>query len=299
MADIGIIGLGNMGRGMAMSLTRNGFSVIGHDALAHVRTMRAGEGIVVMPDIAALCREAPVILLSLPKASDVEAVITGPAGILAKGKVGTLVIDTTTSDPVVTRRMAERLNAAGMRLIDAPVSGGPRGALNGTMTMVIGGEEADIARAMPLLKAMSQKRFHVGPVGAGHVTKLVNNLLCAAHLLTAAEAMRISEGAGLDVARVMEGINGGSGRSAITEVNLPTWVLNGAMNSGFTMKLMRKDVALAAAMIEAFGLKLPMAKEAARLWAKSATGLADEADFNAITAHPLPPVRRRRARASR
>jgi 3-hydroxyisobutyrate dehydrogenase len=171
--------------------------------------------------------------------------------------------------------------------------------MTGTMTMVIGGDEADIARAMPFLKAMSQKRFHVGPVGAGHVTKLVNNLLCASHLLTAAEAMRIIEGARLDVATVMAGINGGSGRSAITEVNLPTWVLNGAMNSGFTMKLMRKDVALAADMIGSLGLKLPMAKEAARLWEKSADALPDDADFNAITTHPLPPQRRRRVRTAR
>jgi 3-hydroxyisobutyrate dehydrogenase len=170
-----------------------------------------------------------------------------------------------------------------MSMIDAPVSGGPKGAITGTMTMVIGGTDADVARALPVLEAVSSKRVHVGPVGAGHVTKIINNLLCAAHLLTAAEAVKIARQAGVDAERLLEGINAGSGRSGVTLVNFPTWVLNGAFDSGFTMKLMRKDVRLAEQLIGELGLSLPLAADIARIWSESMNSIADADDFNRIT----------------
>lgn len=169
-----------------------------------------------------------------------------------------------------------------MGFIDAPVSGGPKGAITGQLTMVLGGSPADIVRAEPVLASMSAKRVHVGPVGAGHVAKIANNLLCAAHLIVAGEVARLAEAAGVPTAQLLEGINAGSGRSGVTQVNYPTWILNGAFNSGFTMKLMRKDVRLAAELISQTGLQLPMAGEVARLWAASADTIADDADFNRI-----------------
>jgi 3-hydroxyisobutyrate dehydrogenase len=129
---------------------------------------------------------------------------------------------------------------------------------------------------------MSAKRVHVGPAGAGHVTKIINNLLCAVHLLTAVEAMRIAREAGVDAERLLEGLNAGSGRSGATQVNFPSWVLNGAFNSGFTMKLMRKDVRLAEQFTGELGLSLPLAAAAARIWAESAAVIADDEDFNRI-----------------
>ncbi len=158
-------------------------------------------------------------------------------------------------------------------MLDAPVSGGPKGALAGTMTMVIGGEAADLARAMPLLEAMSAKRVHVGPSGAGHVTKLVNNLLCGANLVLLGEAMGLIEEAGLDVQTVFSGINAGSGRSGVSEVNLPNWIANGAFNSGFTMGLMRKDIRLAAQLMDELDLAPPLAKAVAGIWAASTSSL--------------------------
>ncbi|OYU47145.1 MAG: 3-hydroxyisobutyrate dehydrogenase [Rhizobiales bacterium PAR1] len=290
MATVGVIGLGNMGRGMALSLTRGGHRVLGFDAVEATRAALAGEGIETFPDMAPLCREAEIIILSLPNAEIVEAVITGPGGLLAHPKPGLLIVDTSTSHPEVTRKLAARLEAAGMAMVDAPVSGGPKGAITGTMTMVIGGTEADVARAMPVLEAMSAKRVHIGPVGAGHVTKIVNNLLCAAHLLTGAEALRIAREAGVDAERLLEGLNAGSGRSGVTQVNFPTWVLNGAFDSGFTMKLMRKDVRLAAQFVGELGLDLPLAADTARLWATSEATIPDTEDFNRIVSLQLGPV---------
>lgn len=279
---IGIIGLGNMGRGMALTLQRHGQSVIGHDVLPSTRQALAREGVETVETIAAVVARADVILLSLPNAAIVDAVVAGEGGILAHARAGVLIVETSTSHPETTRRLAKALQAVGMSMIDAPVSGGPKGALAGTMTMVIGGDDADLVRAMPVLECLSAKRVHVGPVGAGHVTKIVNNLLCAAHLLTAAEALRIADEAGIDRARLLEGLNAGSGRSGVTQVNLPTWVLNGAFDSGFTMKLMRKDVRLGADLVEAMGLDLPLVAATARLWGESAATIADDADFNRI-----------------
>lgn len=294
MATIGIIGLGNMGRGMALTLLRSGHRVLGLDALAATRDALGREGVETVADIGLLCREVGIIILSLPNAAIVETVVAGDGGIISNAKPGLLIVDTSTSHPDTTRKLAARLGKAGMALVDAPVSGGPKAAHAGTMTMVMGGADGDIARAMPVLEAISAKRVHIGPVGAGHVTKIVNNLLCAAHLLTGAEALRIAREAGIDAGRLLEGLNAGSGRSGVTLVNLPTWVLNDAYDSGFTMQLMRKDVRLAAQLISELELDLPMAADTARLWADSEQTIADSEDFNRIVemvlGHPKPPV---------
>lgn len=289
MKRVGIVGLGNMGRGMALTLERGGFRVMGADASAETRARLADEGIPTVARPAELCGQVELIILSLPNAEIVEAVITGPGGLLETARPGLIIVDTTTSYPEVTRRMAARLAERSVAMIDAPVSGGPRAAHAGTMTMVMGGEAAAIAQAEPVLTAMTGTRVHVGETGAGHVVKLINNLLCAAHLLTGAEAVRIAEAAGIDPARMLEGLNAGSGRSGVTQVNFPTWILNGAFNSGFTMQLMRKDVRLAAKLVEELGLDLPMAGETATRWADSATSIADGEDFNRIVELVLGP----------
>ncbi len=288
MANVGVIGLGNMGRGMALSLKRAGVNVVGFDAVEATRAALAAEGVETLADIAALCARADVLVLSLPTAAIVEEVVAGPGGILASGKAGLLVVDTSTSHPDTTRKLAAQLEAAGMAMIDAPVSGGPKGAITGTMTMVIGGADADVARAMPVLEAMSATRVHVGPVGAGHVTKIINNLLCAAHLLTCGEALRLAQEAGVDPARMLEGINAGSGRSGVSQVNAGTWILNGAFNSGFTMKLMRKDVKLGTDLLASLGLELPMFAGTAGIWADSASTIPDGEDFNRIVETVFP-----------
>ncbi len=282
MQTVGVIGMGNMGRGMLHSLRRGGFVTCGYDALATTREGLASEGFTVCPTIAEVCAQSDLLVLSLPTAAIVEKVIAGDGGILAHGRAGMVVVDTSTSHPETSRRMATLLAEKGVGFVDAPVSGGPKGALGGTMTMVMGGSEADIARVEPVLSAMSAKRVHIGPVGAGHVTKIINNLLCAAHLLTGAEAVRLARDAGVDPERVLEGVNAGSGRSGVTMVNIPTWIFNGAFDSGFTMKLMRKDVALAADLLRELGLSMPMADQTTRIWAESAAGIADDADFNRI-----------------
>jgi len=176
---------------MALSLRRAGSSVIGYDVNADAVRALVDHGIVQARSIQDVCQGATTIVLSLPDAKVVEQVVCGEGGILQYARAETLVIDTSTSHPDTTRKIAARLAERGVHVIDAPVSGGPKGALNGQLTMVLGGEAADITRAEPVLAAMSAKRVHIGSVGAGNVTKIVNNLLCAAHLIIAGEAMRL------------------------------------------------------------------------------------------------------------
>lgn len=282
MKNIGVIGLGNMGRGMALTLKRGGFNVIGTDAVAATRDALAKEGISVRPTIGEVIAECDMVFLSLPTAAIVEDVIAGPAGIIEHARAGVLIVDTSTSHPDTTRRMLAKLNAVGMELMDAPVSGGPKGAITGTMAMVIGASAKNLERAEPVLAAMTGKRVHVGDVGAGHVAKIANNLFTASHLLIAGEVTRMAEKAGVPTEQLLQGINAGSGRSFVTEHSYPTWIMNGKFDSGFTMKLMRKDVRLSQELIQALDMDLPMAAKVAELWAKSAQTIEDGEDFNRI-----------------
>jgi 3-hydroxyisobutyrate dehydrogenase len=279
---VGVIGLGNMGRGMALTLLRKGFDVVGTDVSPAIREALAQEGVAVRESIGEVVAECDIVILSLPTAAIVEEVVAGPKGVVANAKQGLLVVDTSTSHPDTTRRLAEKLNAAGMQMLDAPVSGGPKGAITGTMAMVIGGSAADLARAEPVLAAMTAKRVHVGDSGAGHVAKIANNLFAAAHLLIAGEVTRMAEQAGVSNEQLLQGINAGSGRSFITEHSYPTWIMNGKFDSGFTMKLMRKDVRLSEELISALSLDLPLAAKVAELWGVSAQCIGDDEDFNRI-----------------
>ncbi|NRA15507.1 MAG: NAD(P)-dependent oxidoreductase [Oceanospirillaceae bacterium] len=284
---IGIIGLGNMGNGMAQSLLRAGFKVIGTDLGEAQQKAARDLGVNVVANIQALCAQATDIILSLPMAVHVQAVVNGKGGIIEHAQPQTLIIDTSTSEPEVTRTLAAQLVERGHQLLDAPVSGGPAGAAAGSMVMVVGGETTALSRARPYLDALSSKVVHLGKSGNGHVAKLINNLLCAAHLITTAEAVALGKKAGLDPAVLIEGLNAGSGRSAISEVNFPRWILNQGFDSGFSMQLMRKDVRLAKQLIADMGMELSLSEKAAAIWAESEDTIADADDFNCIVKNHL------------
>lgn len=279
---VGVIGLGNMGGGMAATLAGKGFDVSGFDLSDNALAAAQAKGVQPVKDRRELIGSVQVLILSLPKAEHVEAVCLGEAGVLQLGNPGLIVVDTTTSTPDASRKVAAELQAKGIAFIDAPVSGGPKGAATGTMSMVIGADDADLARAMPVLEGMSGVRTHVGSVGAGNVAKIANNMLAACHLISTAEAVNMAAKAGVDPQKLIEGLNAGSGRSGATQVMFPTWVLNKAYDSGFTMGLMRKDVGLARDLCEALDLDLPLSRTVAQLWQASAETLADDEDFCAI-----------------
>ncbi|PWK33343.1 NAD(P)-dependent oxidoreductase [Cupriavidus plantarum] len=279
---VGVIGLGNMGRGMALSLQRSGYTVLGLDKSEQAVGAARQAGIPIGNNLAQLTRECATIVLSLPTSAIVRALLEGEDGLLVLASPGLVLIDTTTADPQITRELAPALKEKGIRFIDAPVSGGPSGALKGELTMFIGGSEADVAHAQPVLSAMGTKRFHIGDVSAGHVAKLINNLLTASHLVTASEAFRLANAAGISTEQLIEAVNAGSGRSGVTLFNYPSRILNNTYSSGFTMQLMRKDVNLAVSLGEALGLDLPTVEVVGDIWKSSAASLADGEDFNRI-----------------
>jgi len=279
---VGIVGLGCMGSGMATTLLRQGFNVIGTDLGQQQRQAAQELGVTIVADIQAMCDQTKIIILSLPMAKHVEAVIKGEGGIIVHAQPDTLVIDTTTSEPEVTRALAAQLGQLGHQLLDCPVSGGGAGAAAGTMVMVVGGDKSAFEYAQPYLDALCAKVVYMGGSGNGHVAKLINNLLCAAHLVTTAEAVALGAKAGLDPAVLISGLNAGSGRSAISEVNFPRWILNDGFDSGFTMQLMRKDVRLAQGLISEMGLELALSEQVAKIWAGSEANLPDQDDFNCI-----------------
>lgn len=285
--DITVIGLGQMGGAMALTLLRAGFSVTGSDVSEATRERLAGQGLnVVAPDD---LPASDVYLLSLPTSAQVREVIEASPGLLALARPGSVIVDTSTSDPAVSRELAARVEAAGLEWLDAPVSGGPRGAATGTLGMLLGGSEATIARLVPMLEAMSARYTHVGGPGCGHTVKLANNYLCAAHLLTTAEAVALAVRGGVDPAACLAGLNSGSGRSAVSEVNFPEWVLSGRFDSGFTMGLMRKDLRLARDAVQT--LELPLLERVVAQWQASADALADHEDFNRIVTLTLEEAR--------
>lgn len=282
MKTVGVIGLGNMGRGMALSLKRAGFDVLGFDASQDSAEKLGEQGVRACGSIAEIAGAVDVLILSLPTSAIVEQVVLGDGGVASNAKHGLIVIDTTTADPNSTRKVAAALRECGVAFIDGPVSGGPKGAATATMTMVLGGADEHIAAVRPVLSAISAKQVHVGPAGAGHVTKLINNLLTGVHLLATSEAVRAAESAGVDKTRLIEALSGGSGKNSATLTNYPTWILNEKFDSGFTMKLMRKDMRLALELLQCQNISAPVAKEAGRLWAESEESIGDAEDFNRI-----------------
>jgi len=278
---ITVIGLGQMGGNMALTLKRAGLDVTGSDVFEAARQRLADQGLDTVTSDAIPASD--VYLLSLPTSDHVREVIETSPGLLTLAPRNSVIVDTSTSDPVVSRELAAKVIDAGLEWLDAPVSGGPKGAASGKLGMLLGGDMATIERVMPMLEAMSAKRTHVGGPGSGHVVKLANNYLCATNLIATAEAVTLAAKAGVDPAACLVGLNSGSGRSAISEVNFPDWILSGRFDSGFTSGLMRKDLRLARDAAEGLDLDLALLDQVVAGWHANADRPADADDFNYIT----------------
>ncbi|MEL6298456.1 MAG: NAD(P)-dependent oxidoreductase [Pseudomonadota bacterium] len=270
MSAIGIVGLGAMGLPMAETLSGAGFDVIGFDTDAARRAMfpRA------VDDLAGLAGCGSVVL-SLPNDTIVTAVVETLTNTLAAGAV---IIDTSTVAPETTRTLSAHAAASSVGYVDAPVSGGAQGAAAGSLLVMAGGEADALTKAQPVLDAIARTVVACGGPGAGNVVKLINNMLCAGQLVLAGEALRMAAAGGVTPDDLLDAVNAGSGRSAVTEVNLPRWVLSGAFDSAFTMGLMSKDVALAE-NLEGAG---SVAQGVAARWRSALARIGPDDDFNRI-----------------
>ena len=276
---VAVIGLGNMGMAMLKRLIASGHRPRGWDLDPAKREAARQAGAEIAADLAASLAE--ITLFSLPHDAAVAAVLQEALPALQPGAV---IIDTSTLSPRAVRGFAEQAAAQGVSYLDAPVSGGPAGTAAGSMAMMVGGDAAALERATPILQHLTARLLHIGPSGAGQVAKLVNNLLVASHLVTAGEALRLGAAAGVAPEALLPVLNGASGRSAVTEVNWPRWIIPGTFDSGFSAGLMRKDVGLALALARELGVPLEATGRAALLWQELREAVPDEADFNHLSA---------------
>ncbi len=279
---VGFVGLGNMGMPMAGHLVAAGYHVQGFDVSAGVMAAIAGrEGFSAAPSLTAVGDGAAAVILMLPDSNVVEHVLLA-GGLLASRPPGSMVIDMSSSDPLRTRELAARASAAGVTLIDAPVSGGVSGARARTLTIMVGGTEEALTAARPLLAAISPRVARAGDVGAGHAIKALNNLMSAAHMVASSEALIAGRRFGLDPAVMLEIINGSSGRSGSTENKWPNYVLTGTYDAGFSIRLLVKDMKLALAIEHATGTPATVSEAATAAWEAAAGELPPDADHTEI-----------------
>ncbi len=242
--NIGYIGLGNMGGALAKRLQLTHQLFVFDQNAAAVQQLTAA-GATACQTAAAVASECDVILLCLPTSDHVRAVLFGEDGLTGTLAPGTVVVDQTTGDPAATREMAAELVAQGVGLVDAPVSGGVKGAEAGTIAIMMGGDPDHLTRVEPTLRAISPNVFHTGGVGTGHVMKLVNNLMSCSQRLLTFEAMALAAKNGMDPEKAVEVLLASGGRNGFLERIMGPQILHGKLAANFTLGLAHKDVRLA------------------------------------------------------
>lgn len=214
---IGLIGAGVMGSAIGVRLLAEGCALAFFDPSADAGAELLAAGARRAASAADAAQDAAFIITSLNSADIVEKAVFGPGGVAEGAAAGAVLVDMSSIDPARTRAMAERLGASGLRWVDAPLSGGAPAARAGTLTLMLGGTEEDIAAAEPLLALLSARRTHMGPAGAGQTVKLVNQILCAANFLAVAEAVRFAEAQGIDASLIPAALEGGRADSRIMQ----------------------------------------------------------------------------------
>jgi 3-hydroxyisobutyrate dehydrogenase len=277
---VAVVGLGNMGRPMAARLIGAGFRVLGYDvASAMCEQFPRETGGTVAPSLEAAAKEAQVIITMLPNGKIVRKVLDEMRPHLRPGAV---IVEMSSSDPIGTRELGEELVAAGFGFVDAPVSGGVKRAIDGSLAIMAGGQGSTIDRVEPLLKAMGRAVFRTGPMGSGHAVKALNNYVSGAGLVAALEAMNVGKTFGIEPEVLVDVLNASTGKNNSTEVKLKQFVISEQYNSGFFIGLMAKDIRTAQHLAERLGVSLPLGEKCAFLWDAAAEKLGDGADHTAI-----------------
>lgn len=280
---IGFIGMGNMGVPMAANLVRAGHRVTAFDVVtSRAREFAAQHAAQAAPDLGALGRACDLVITMLPSGREVrQALLEMEGGALAANlRAGATVIDMSSADPVGTRKLGAELSPRGIALVDAPVSGGVPRAKDGSLTIMIGGEAAAVARVKPVLARMGGKLFEVGGLGCGHAMKALNNFLAGTSFAAASEALRVGRQFGLDPAVMVDVINVSTGRSFATEVVMNQHVLTESFATGFALGLLAKDVKIAADLATQLGADAPVGRLICELWAEARDGLGGDCDHS-------------------
>lgn len=283
---IGFVGIGNMGHPMAANLIKAGLGVMVYDVSQdNLRKLADAHAVPVAATLAELGANSDVVITMLPDGQVVRRVVIGNASgddCLLRGlATGSTVVDMSSSAPIGTRRLGDELRPQRISLLDAPVSGGVKGAVAGTLSIMVGGDR-ELAERMDGLLAPMGRRFYVGTLGSGHAAKVLNNYVSAAGLVAAAEAVLIAQRLGIEPQVLLNVINASTGRNNSTENKFSQFILNEQFNSGFALGLMAKDLALAMEVADGCGVQAELGQSTLALWKKAETMLGGGADHTEI-----------------
>jgi len=288
LGKIGFVGIGAMGTPMVARLAQAGLKLVIYDAdRARTQAYAATPGVEIAASLAELGRASDVAITMLPDGKIVRKVLCGENDgfqdcVAAGLQPGATVIDMSSSSPIGTRELGTLLEQRGVKLIDAPVSGGVKRAVTAELAIMVGGDQALFEQCRPLLEKMGTQIFHAGPLGAGHAIKALNNYVSAAGLVAACEAVIAGQRFGLDPGVIVDILNASTGMNNTTKVKVKQFMLSGAFNAGFNMGLMAKDVRTALEIVQATQTPALLAAPCTRIWDDAAKNLGPAADHTAM-----------------
>lgn len=274
--NIGFIGIGQMGRHMARHVLEAGYDLVVHDLRKEAAQHLLENGARWMDTPKGMAESCQVVLSSLPGPPEVEEVVYGTSGLMAGWKKGDIYVDMSTNSPTTIRRVAEHAKARGVAVLDAPVSGGMRGAEAGTLSIIVGGDASSLERVRKVLETIGDKIFHVGDVGDGNIAKIVNNMITITCEAINTESFVLGVKAGINPRKLWEVITASSGNNRAI-ARYPETVFQGNFNPGFRLSLAHKDIKLALSLGKEYDLLLPVtATVQLGLLEAEAAGLGDK-----------------------
>ena len=282
MQKIGFIGLGRMGRPMAINLVKKGFAVTAYDIHAAGVDAAVVAGATRAATVKQAIEGADIVITMLPSSVEVEQVANAPDGIFANAKKGALFMDMSTIDPLATDRLNAAAQQHGLTMVDAPVGRLAEHADRGESLFMIGASDADFARVKPLCEAMGNAIYHCGPTGSGGRTKLVNNYVAITLTQVNAEALALSQRFGLDLVKTMQVLLGTSANNGQLRMNFPSKVLAGDTTPGFTIDLAHKDLSLILSSAHAAKVPMPVGAAVHESFSQARAGDHGALDFSGI-----------------
>jgi 3-hydroxyisobutyrate dehydrogenase-like beta-hydroxyacid dehydrogenase len=283
MTHVGFIGLGTMGRHMAKNLLKAGFPLTFYARRDEVAREFVDAGAKRAATPAEVARAAEITITIVTADAQVREVVSGADGLVEGISAGKLVIDMSTIGPATVREVGAALAAKGASLLDAPVSGGPWGAEAGSLAIMVGGEAADYERATPVFRAMGKHLFHCGPLGAGQIVKLVNQMIGGGIMTLIAEGMVLAKKAGANMEQLVDVISVSSANSALLEARGKKFLLADQFKPGFMTELMRKDMSLAVALADQLKVPTPVAAGALQQFTAALNCGLSELDFSSVS----------------
>ena len=280
--DVGVIGLGRMGAGIARRLEEAGRLGGAWDANGDAGARAGLSGAVGLVPPREIARTCATVLFVVPGSPEIEACLTGPDGVLAAKAEGQALVDLTTSRPSATRRLAELAARHGRAYLDAGMTGGAQAADAGRLTLMVGGDAADLARVRPVLDVIATRIFHLGEVSAGHAMKLVHNMICHTIFLATSEGCRLAERAGIGLSEAVAVLNAGNARSFISEARFPNHILSGTYDGRSPVSNLAKDLAMAVELERELDMPAAYGPLTAALLSRALAAGMGEQDFTTL-----------------